>query len=113
MDQETINFNDFLKVDIRVGTIVDAQLPEWSEKLVQLTVDFGDLGERNILAGIRKWYQPADLIGKQSLFVVNLEPRKMGPEYSEGMLLAADQDDKGTPAVILFENLAPKGTRLH
>lgn len=114
MIEKTIKFDDFAQVDIRVGTIVSAQAPDWSEKLIKLTVNFGkEIGERTILAGIKKWYQPEELENKQSLFVVNLEPRRMGPDFSEGMLLAANQDDEGTPAVILFDNLAPAGSRLH
>lgn len=114
---DTITFNDFLKLDLRVGTILTVSVPEWSEKLLELRVDFGsEIGERTILAGIRKWYQPEQLEGKQSLFIVNLPARKMGEGVSEGMLLAADAqgaDDKDEPVVLLFDSLAPAGSRLH
>lgn len=110
-----IDFNDFVKVDLRVGTIIQANNLDWSPKLLELIVDFGPHGKRTILAGIAKWYQPTDLVGKQSIFVLNLEPRKMGEAVSEGMLVAADKpgDDKSQPAVILLQDLAPAGSRLH
>lgn len=85
-----ITYDDFAKIDIRVGTIEHCEEKEGSDKLLRLTVDFGDAGKRNILSGIKKWYKPADLIGKQFAFVFNLAPRKMMGEFSEGMILAAD-----------------------
>jgi methionine--tRNA ligase beta chain len=111
---DPIDFSTFTQIDMRVGTILDAQLPDWSEKLIELTVDFGEeLGKRTIFAGIRAWYQPEDLVNKQSVFVVNLPPRKMGPGISEGMLLAAGGDDNSAPSVLLFDGLASPGDRLH
>jgi len=111
---ETIDFSAFAQVDIRVGSIIEASLPDWSEKLIELKVDFGEeIGQRTILAGLRQWYQPEHFQGKQSLFVVNLAPRKMGPGVSEGMILAADGDDNQPPSVLLWESLAPAGARLH
>jgi methionine--tRNA ligase beta chain len=110
----SIKFDQFLAVDIRVGTILQASLPDWSDKLIELKVDFGqEIGQRTILAGLRKWYQPEDFIGKQSIFVVNLEPRRMGPGVSEGMILAAQDDQpESTPQLLLQSNLAPAGSRL-
>lgn len=111
---ETIDFATFSQVDIRVGTIIQATLPDWSEKLIELTVDFGpEIGQRTILAGLRRWLSPEDFQGKQSIFVVNLPPRKMGPGLSEGMILAAGGDDNEPPSVLLWEDLAPAGSRLH
>ena len=85
-----ITYEDFAKLDIRVGLIENCEEKEGSDKLLRLTVDFGELGKRNILSGIKKWYKPNDLMGKQFTFVVNLAPRKMMGEFSEGMILAAD-----------------------
>ncbi len=85
-----ISYDDFAKLDIRVGLIENCEEKEGSDKLLRLTVDFGELGKRNILSGIKAWYKPTDLIGKQFTFVVNLAPRKMMGEFSEGMILAAD-----------------------
>ncbi len=112
--KESTSFETFLNLDIRVGTIVEATLPDWSEKLIELHVHFGEaIGQKTIFAGLRKWFTPADFIGKQSIFLVNLPPRKMGPGVSEGMILAADGDDNQPPSVLLFESLAPDGACLH
>ncbi len=89
-----IKFEDFAKVDMRIGTIASAEGIEGSEKLIKLQVDFGDLGQRQILSGIREWFKPKSLIGKQAAFVINIEPRKMIGLVSEGMILAAEYDGK-------------------
>lgn len=85
-----ITFDDFTKLDLRVGEIVECVKKEGSDKLLRLTVDFGEEGTRNILSGIAQWYTPEKLIGKQFIFVINLEPRKIMGEESQGMILAAD-----------------------
>lgn len=80
-----------MQVEMRVGRVVSATLPEWSRKLVELKVDFGpEFGERTILSGVREWYQPTDLEQKMFIFVVNLAERKMGDGVSQGMMLMAD-----------------------
>ena len=97
MATPVISFSDFQKLDIRIGTVVEAVVPEWSHWVMKLTVDLGpEIGERTVFAGIMKFYNPQDLIGKQFVFVVNLEPKKIGPKesdgtqgYSQAMLLAA------------------------
>ena len=85
-----ITYDDFAKLDLRVGTVIECVEKEGSEKLLRLTVDFGEEGTRNILSGIKKWYKPEDLKNKQFVFVFNLAPRKMMGENSEGMILAAE-----------------------
>jgi methionyl-tRNA synthetase len=85
-----ISYEDFAKLDLRVGTVIQCEEKEGSDKLLRLTVDFGEEGTRNIFSGIKKWYSPANLINKQFVFVFNLAPRKMMGEESEGMMLAAD-----------------------
>jgi tRNA-binding protein len=85
-----ITIDDFLKVEIRVGTVLEATEVEGSEKLIKQVVDFGELGERQILSGIKKWFKPEDLVGKQFVYVTNLEPRMMMGLESQGMLLAAE-----------------------
>lgn len=111
-----ITFADWEKLDVRLGTIVEASAPEWSNKLIQLTVDFGDeIGHRTIFTGMRKWYGPETFQGRQALFIVNLEPRKMGQFESQGMLLsldAVDEDGNSRPGVILFDDAAANGTAL-
>src|SRR3989344_4667419 len=72
-----VSFDDFIKLDLRVGTIIECVEKEESDKLLRLTVDFGEEGTRNILSGIKKWYKPEDLKGKQFIFIINLEPRKI------------------------------------
>jgi len=92
-----VNFDDFAKLDLRVGTIIDCVEKEDSDKLLRLTVDFGEEGTKNILSGIKQWYKPEQLKGKQFIFIINLEPRKMLGEISEGMLLAANGEKKPLP----------------
>ena len=80
-----IQFDDFEKLDLRVGKVVSAIMPEWSEKLIEYKVDFGpEIGEKTILSGIRAWYKPEDLIGKSFVFIINLAERQMGKSISQG-----------------------------
>ena len=85
-----ITFDDFSKLDLRVGKVIHCEKKEGSEKLLRLKVNFGEEGERNILSGLAMWYQPEDLINKEFIFVINLEPRKIMGEESQGMILAAE-----------------------
>lgn len=85
-----ISFDDFAKVELRVGTVLEASDVEGSEKLIKLLVDLGEDSPRQVLAGIKKWYKLTSLIGKQFIFVANLETRMMMGLESNGMLLAAD-----------------------
>ena len=89
-DGETIQFEDFAKVDLRVAEIVAAEHVEGADKLLRLTLDLGEGRERRqVFAGIKSAYQPADLVGKLTVMVANLAPRKMRFGVSEGMVLAA------------------------
>jgi len=107
----TISFDDFDKVDIRIGTIERVEDIKGSNKLVRLIVEFGD-HKRNILAGIKQERtDPGEVEGKQALFVVNLEPRKMMGEVSEGMLFDIGYADGITPALAIPENPVPNGSR--
>lgn len=91
----TIVYPDFDKLDLRVGLVVAASAPEWSEKLLELEVDFGpEIGTKTILSGIRAWYQPTEVIGNKYAFVVNLAERKMGESVSQGMMIMADSDER-------------------
>lgn len=93
--KETINYDSFGKLDIRVGLIVEAEAPEWSEKLIRYVIDFGEeIGKKVLFSGIRAWYKPEDLIGKKVPVILNMEPKKMGKEYSEGMVLMIDGEEK-------------------
>lgn len=85
---EEISFDDFAKLDFRVATIVAAKAVPKADKLIQLTLDLGGL-EKNVFAGIKAAYKPEDLVGRQTVMVANLAPRKMRFGLSEGMVLAA------------------------
>jgi tRNA-binding protein len=98
-------------LDIRVGTIERVEEVPRSEKLMKLTVNFGD-HTRTILAGIKKEREnPREIEGRQALFVVNLAPRKMAGEISEGMLFDIGYADGVTPVLSVPERLVPNGTR--
>jgi len=86
---ETINFDQFAAVDLRVALIVNAELVEGADKLLRLTLDIGEAQPRNVFAGIRSAYSPEALIGRKTVMVANLAPRKMRFGVSEGMVLAA------------------------
>ena len=99
------------KIDIRVGTIERLDEVKGSNKLVKLTVNFGD-HKRTILAGMKQEReQPKEIEGKQALFVVNLEPRKMMGEVSEGMLFDIGYADGLSPVLAVPEKDVPNGTR--
>ena len=90
---DTISFDDFAKLDLRIAKIIKADHVEGSDKLLQLTVDIGD-ETRTIFSGIKSAYQPEDLQGRLTLVIANLAPRKMRFGVSEGMVLAAGPGDK-------------------
>jgi tRNA-binding protein len=106
-----VAFSALEALDIRVGTIERVEDVPRSEKLLKLTVNFGD-HTRSILAGMKKERaNPREIEGKQVLFVVNLEPRKMAGEISEGMLFDIGYADGVTPVLAVPENPVPNGTR--
>jgi len=107
----TINFNDFLKVDIRVGQIVEVETPEWSQNLLKFKVNFGEeIGEKTILSSVKNIYSPEDFLNKKFLFVVNLAERQMGKSVSQGMILMADEEEK--PALIALDDKIKVGSRI-
>ena len=107
-----ISFKDFSKLDIRVGTILLVEDIVKSDNLVKLTVDLGD-HKRNILVGMKKEREnPKEIEGLQTLFVVNLEPRKLMGEISEGMILDIGYADKINPVIAVPEKPVPNGVRL-
>ena len=104
-----IKFSDLEKVDIRVGRIEKVEDIEKSDKLVRLTVNFGDF-KRNILVGMKKERDnPKEIEGKQALFVVNLEPKEMMGELSEGMLFDIGYSNDITPVLAIPEKEIPDG----
>ena len=99
------------KIDVRVGTIELVEDVEGSEKLVKLTVDFGD-HRRSILVGMKQEREnPKEIEGKQALFVVNLEPKRMMGQVSEGMLFDIGYADGIKPVLAVPENRVPSGAR--
>jgi methionyl-tRNA synthetase len=89
-----IQFDEFAKVDLRVATIIKASHVEGADKLLQLQLDLGPLGQRQVFSGIKSAYQPEDLEGRRTVMVANLAPRKMKFGMSEGMVLAAGPGEK-------------------
>lgn len=110
----TIGFDDFLAVDIRVGTITDAQeFPEARKPAYKLTIDFGpDIGVKKSSAQITVHYALEDLIDRQVLAVVNFPPRQIGPVKSEVLTLGL-ADDNGNVVLIAPERPVPNGSRMH
>jgi methionine--tRNA ligase beta chain len=109
--KSTITLTDLEKIDVRVGTILSIEDVSGSNKLVRLTVDFGD-HRRTILAGIKQERaDPGSITGQQALFVVNLEPRKMMGEASEGMVFDIGYADGVQPVLAVPESAVPNGTR--
>jgi len=107
----TITLDVLNQIDVRVGTILSVADVADSDNLMQLRVDFGD-HERTIVAGIRKErVNPREIEGRQALFVVNLEPRKMRGVFSEGMLFDIGYGDGITPVLSVPESPVPNGTR--
>ena len=108
---EEITYKDFQKLDIRIGTVVAAELIPETDKLIKCTIDFGEeLGERTIVSGIAEWKKPEELVGKQLPYIVNLVPRVLRGVESQGMLLAAS-DDSGV-ALLNPERKVLSGTKL-
>lgn len=108
---ETIQFTDFLKVEMRVGIVTEVKIPDWSAKLLEFKVNFGEeIGEKTIFSGVKKWYSETDFLNKKFPFVVNLVERKMGPAISQGMMMMVDSQDK--PILIVLDDQAELGAIL-
>lgn len=105
-----ISFEDFSKVELKVGTVLSAEEVEGSEKLIKCQIDLGEENPRQILAGMKQWYKPKDLIGKQVIVVANLEPKKMMGLESQGMVLAADA--VGGPVLLIPQKEVPSGAKV-
>ena len=112
MLKSNITFDDFLKLDIRVGEVQKCEKIEKSNKLIMLEVDFGkEIGLKKILAGLAKYYQLTDFEGKKFLFLVNLPPKKILDEESQGMMLVTNVDDK--PTMFTVDQTLPNGSFLY
>lgn len=111
---DTITYDDFLNVDIRVGTVTDAQpFPEARKPAIKLWIDFGDeIGTRKTSAQITAHYTPEALIGHQVMAVVNFPPRQIGPFMSEVLTLGV-MDPDGKVVLITPDQTVPNGGRMH
>ncbi len=127
-NMDTISFDQFEAVDIRMGTVIKADVPVWSHWVIRMEVDLGEeIGTKKCFSGIMKFFTPEQLVGKQFPFVVNLEPRKIGPEKepSEAMMIMACPDEParsasstadagGETPTVLFQlpEIVPNGTKV-
>lgn len=112
----TISIDDFAKIDLRIAQIVNCEAVEGSTKLLRLTLDVGEGKTRNVFSGITSMYKPEDLVGKLTVMVANLAPRKMKFGVSEGMVLAASHaDEKAEPGIYVLQPWpgAQPGMRVH
>ena len=110
-EAEYITIDDFTKVDLRIAKIVNAEHVEGAEKLLKLTLDIGEEKSRQVFAGIKSAYDPATLVGRLTVMVANLAPRKMKFGMSEGMVLAAS-DENGGPFILSPDAGASLGMRV-
>jgi methionyl-tRNA synthetase len=106
-----IGIDDFSKVDLRIARIANAQIVPEADKLLQLTLDLGAMGTRQVFAGIKSAYAPESLVGRLTVMVANLAPRKMRFGMSEGMVLAAS-DERGGPFLLAPDSGAEPGMRV-
>jgi len=105
-----ISFEDFKKIDARVGTITHVERVPRTERLYRILVDLGPLGVRQTVSSLVGYYEPDQLKGKRVIFLYNLKPSKFSGEVSQGMLLAAEQGDK--LALLTTDSEVPNGSRM-
>ncbi len=110
MDQ--IKYTDFAKVEFRVGEIKEAVEVEGSEKLLRFQVDFGEENLRTVFSGIKQWYSPTDLIGKKTVFVTNIIPRKIMGEESQAMIFGAEDELGENMSMLLLDKDLPVGSKV-
>ena len=108
--RDTIAFDDFTKLDIRVGTVLECTKVPKADKLLQFKIDDG-LGGRTIVSGIAKHYKPEELVGKQVCFIANLAPRQLKGIPSEGMILSAENAD-GSLSVVMPQKAVEPGSEV-
>lgn len=109
-----ISYDQFIALDIRVATVLTADIVENADKLLKLTLDVGEvasggLGQRTVVSGIRAWYAPEELIGTQVVYLANLAPRMLRGIESQGMILAAGEE---IPALLQPTKVLPNGAKV-
>ena len=105
-----VTFEEFKKLDARVGTVTQVERVPRTEKLYRILVDLGPLGVRQTLSSLVGYYEPSELMGRRVVFLYNLKPTKFSGEVSQGMLLAAEQDNK--LALLTTDRDIPNGARI-
>jgi methionine--tRNA ligase beta chain len=106
-----ISFEEFQKLDLRIGKILEADQIPGSRNLIKMTVDFGT-EKRQAVAGLLQWYKPQDLVGKKCAFILNLQRRKLMGVESQCMVFAAE-DDKSNVVILQPEKDIAEGSRIH
>lgn len=110
VEPEQVTFDEFKKIDARIGTITTVERVPRTEKLYRILVDLGSLGVRQTISSLVGYYEPDQLVGKRVVFLYNLRPSKFAGEVSQGMLLAAEQ---GTVlALLTTDHEIPNGSRV-
>ncbi len=112
MGSELIDYADFAKIDLRVGYVKQAEPVPGSKKLIRLVIDLGG-SEKQVLAGLAKWYRPEDLKGKYVVVVANLKPKRMAGLESQGMILAAGEGRDKAPVLVTVEKPVRPGTKIY
>ena len=110
-----IDFEHFSKLDLRVATVRACEAHPNADKLLKVTLDDGTPDGRQVCAGIKAWYEPASLVGRQVVIVANLEPRKLRGEISQGMILAASEitgEEEREVRVLQIDGEVPPGSRV-
>lgn len=107
-----ITWEEFSKVEFRIGEILEAINVEKSEKLIRMVVDLGEMGQKVVFSGIRKYYSPTVLVGKKTVFVVNMIPKKMMGEESGVMIFAAEDEINDKVSILTLEKDLPNGSRV-
>ena len=107
-----IPFEEFQKLDMRVGKVSEANQVPGSRNLIRMIVDFGGTEKRQAVAGLLQWYKPEDLVGKKCAFILNLQRRKFMGVESQCMILAAE-DNKGNVVVLQPEKDITEGSKIH
>ena len=112
--EEEVDFDTFCRSDFRAVKVKDCQAVKKSDKLLKFTLDDGTGTDRQILSGIAKWYKPEDLIGKTLVAIVNLPPRKMMGQVSQGMLISAVHTEQGEECLhlLMVDGTIPAGAKL-
>ncbi|WP_157864748.1 methionine--tRNA ligase subunit beta [Thermogladius calderae] len=104
-----VEYEDFAKLDLRVGLVKHAERVQGSKKLIKLVVDLGELGERQLVAGLAEFYKPEEFVNKYVIVVANLKPKKIFGLDSQGMILATDTE---TPVLLTVEKPVKPGSRI-